>query len=69
MVRAHSAEVFWDPARKAWVVRIQVGEEAIRRACKDAKRDANDDALRSLAVQTAQDEGYELASDFVSVKR
>ena len=69
MARADSAEVFWEPNRKAWMVRIRAGEEAIRRSCKDAKRDADDDALRSLAVQTAHDEGYELAMDAVSVKR
>ena len=69
MMRAHSAEVFWEPSRKSWIVRIQAGEEAIRRACKDAKRDTTDDALRSLAIQTAQDEGYELALDVVSVRR
>jgi hypothetical protein len=69
MVRAHSAEVFWEPDRKSWIVRITVGEEAIRRAFKNAKRDADDDTLRSLAVTTAHDEGYELASDAVNVKR
>ena len=69
MVRATAAEVFWDAGKKAWVVRIQVGEEAVRRACKGAKRDADEGTLRALAVQTAQDDGYDLAAAAVSVKR
>ena len=69
MVRADSAEVFWEANRKAWVVRIRVGEEAVRRACKDARRDSDDETLRSFAVQTAHDEGYELGLDAVSIKR
>ena len=69
MVQANSAEVFWEANKKAWIVRIQVGEEAVRRACKDAGHDTSDETLRSLAVQTAHDEGYELAGEAVSVKR
>jgi len=69
MVRANAAEVFWEESKKAWIVRIQVGEEAVRRTCKKAGRETGDDALRSLAVQTAHDEGYDLAVTDVSVRR
>lgn len=69
MVQATAAEVFWEATKKAWIVRIQVGEEAVRRTCKGAKQDADEDALRSLAVQTAHDDGYELAAGAVSIKR
>ncbi len=69
MVRADKAEVFWEEQKKGWVVRIQVGEEVIRRTCKDGKRDLADDNLRELAVKTAQEEGYQLAPDSVAVKR
>ncbi|NWF84029.1 MAG: hypothetical protein HXY18_09400 [Bryobacteraceae bacterium] len=69
MTRATCAEVFWEDGKKAWVVRVQVGEEAVRRTCKGVKRDADDDALRSLALQTARDEGYDLATGDVRVKR
>jgi hypothetical protein len=69
MVRATAAEVFWETTKKAWIVRIQTGEEVVRRTCKDAKHDADDNALRSLAVQTAHDDGYDLAPAAVTVKR
>ena len=69
MVQANAAEVFWDSNKKAWIVRVQVGEEAVRRACKGAKRDADEDTLRALAVQTAHDEGYDLAVSAVTVRR
>jgi len=69
MVRANTAEVFWDTAKKAWVVRIQVGEEVVRRACKGSKHDADDDTLRTLAVQTAHDDGYDIAVADITVKR
>ena len=69
MVKANRAEVFWDAQKKSWVVRIQAGEEAVRRPCKDGKKDLGDDALKSLAVQTAKDDGYEIAPEAVIVKR
>ncbi len=69
MVRADKAEVLWDASKKNWVVRIQSGEEVIRRPCKDGKRDMADEALRSLAVRTANDDGYELAAGSVTITR
>ncbi|MGJ5816027.1 hypothetical protein [Paludibaculum fermentans] len=69
MVRANAAEVFWDTSKKVWIVRIQVGGEAVRRACKGAGHDADDASLRTLAHQTAEDEGYELADSAVSIQR
>jgi len=70
MLRADKAEVVWDAQKKNWVVRIQVGAEVIRRGCKGNNRETEDDAaLRSLAVATAKDEGYELPVEAVEVKR
>lgn len=69
MVKANAAEVFWDTDKKVWIVRIKIGEEAVRRACKGTKQDADDDALRSLALQTARDEGYELPASAINVQR
>lgn len=69
MVRANAAEVFWDENKKAWTVRIHVGEEAVRRACKGARRDADDDTLRALAIETAHDDGYELSAENVGITR
>ena len=68
MVRANDAEVVWDAQKKDWIVRIRSGEEVVRRPCKGA-RDLPDEELRSLAVQTALDDGYELVPDSVRVKR
>ncbi|HWX55461.1 MAG TPA: hypothetical protein VN176_12790 [Verrucomicrobiae bacterium] len=67
-MRADSVEVSWDPGKSAWLVRIQSGEEVIRRRYKLAK-DADDQALRTAAQQTLSDEGYEAAAAPVEIKR
>jgi hypothetical protein len=69
MIKADKAEVTWDEDKKKWLVRITVGEEVLRRYCKDAKQDTPDDNLRSMAVSTAADDGYELPTDTVTVTR
>ena len=67
-MRADRVEVSWDAAKSNWLVRITSGEEVIRRHCK-APKDSDDQALRSLAQKTVQDEGYELEPALVSVRR
>lgn len=67
MQRADSADVSWDMDKKRWNVRVKLGEEVIRRPLDKAPHDAADDMLRSLAVQTARDEGYDLDPDSVAV--
>jgi hypothetical protein len=57
-MRADRVEISWDAAKSNWLVRIQAGEEVIRRHC-DAPKDANEQALRSAAKEILQDEGYE----------
>jgi hypothetical protein len=69
MIRANGAEVLWDEHKKAWVVRIQVGEEVMRRPCKNSSRDATDEDLVSLAIQTAHDDGYDLSTNTIAIKR
>jgi len=56
---ADRAEVSWDAAKSKWMVRIESGEEVIRRHW-DLPKNADDQALRSVALQTVQDEGYEI---------
>jgi hypothetical protein len=68
MLRADSATVHWDADKKAWQVRLKIGEEVIKRACKVA-RDTDDERLHSLALETARDEGYELDASRVVVSR
>jgi hypothetical protein len=60
MTRADSARMEWDHSKKHWHIQIHVGGEVIKRSCPKLAESATDDALRSEAVQTAQDEGYDL---------
>ena len=57
-MRADRVEVSWDAAKSKWLVRIQSGEEVIRRHCNVAKN-ADDQTLRAAAEKTVLDEGYE----------
>ena len=67
-MRADRVEVSWDANKSKWLVRIQSGEEVIRRYC-DLPKGADDSALRSAAQKTVQDEGYELDSANMTIKR
>ncbi|MBZ5574032.1 MAG: hypothetical protein LAO09_19380 [Acidobacteriia bacterium] len=57
-MRADRAEVSWDADKRKWVVRIQVGEEVIRRSC-DVPKDAMESTIRSAAQEAINHEGYE----------
>jgi len=57
-MRADRVEVSWDAAKSKWLVRIESGQEAIRRHCR-APKDADELSLRSAVQKTVQDEGYE----------
>lgn len=67
-MRADHLEVSWDAAKSKWLVRIESGEEVIRRHCDGAKN-ADDQTLRSVAQTMAQDEGYEVDLTAVSIRR
>ena len=56
-MKADRVEISRDEKGKGWLIRIQVGEEVVRRHCDEAK-DADDAALRRAAVRIAADEGY-----------
>ena len=68
MTKAAQAEVNWDSQKKSWQVRIQIGEEVIKRPAKIAAN-AADETLRALAVTMGQDEGYEIDSSKVTIVR
>ena len=68
-MQANQAEVAWDSKKKHWHVTIQVGAESIKRWNATNGREAGDDALRTMAVETARDEGYELEAQRVSIVR
>ncbi len=65
-MQATQADVTWDTRTKQWLVRVHIGEEVIRRHLKSPK-DADEQTLRTLAVQTAEEEGYQLDPARVSV--
>ena len=65
---ADRVEVSWDPAKSKWLVRIQSGEEVIRRYCS-AGKNADDAALRTAAEKTVQDEGYQAAPSAFTIRR
>jgi hypothetical protein len=66
-MRADGVEVSWDNDKKKWLVRIQAGEEVIRRFCDGAK-DMDEQKIRAAAQKTLSDEGYEDGAQIV-VKR
>ena len=69
MLKAEKATVNWDSAKKQWHVRVQIGEEVIKRALSKTPQDASEDILRSRAVETAKDEGYEVDAAQVAIQR
>jgi hypothetical protein len=66
-LKADSARVEWDSARKRWEVHIHVGAEVIKRALKNETLESGEDAVRRQVVATASDEGYELDSSQVEI--
>ena len=68
MMRADKAKVQWNPDKKKWHVVIEVGAEVIKRWA-DRPKDAAEEALRTAAVETAKDEGYDLEAANVLVER
>lgn len=58
-MHADRVEFSWDPSKSSWLIRIQSGEEVIRRHCA-LPETADDQALRTAIAKTVADEGYEL---------
>jgi hypothetical protein len=69
MLKAEKASVNWDAGKKEWHVRVQIGEEVIKRALSKTPRDASEEVLRSRAVETAKDEGYDVDAAQVAIQR
>jgi len=57
-MRADRVELSWDAAKSNWLLRIESGEEVIRRHCAVPKN-ADEQTLRLAAQKTVEDEGYE----------
>ncbi len=67
-MRADAVEVSWDSDESSWIVRIEAGEQVIRRHCKLPKN-TDEDSLLLGAQQTLADEGYNPDGAPVSVFR
>jgi len=67
-MRADRVEISWDAAEAKWIVRIESGDEVIRRHCRMA-RDADELKLRSVVEATVRDEGYEPDPAQICIRR
>ena len=56
-MHADRVELSWDGAKSQWLLRIEAGEEVIRRHCS-LPRDADEKTLRAAVEKTVADEGY-----------
>jgi hypothetical protein len=58
-MQANHVEVSWDASKSSWLLRIEAGEEVIRRHCTLPKN-ADEQTLRSAIEKAVAEEGYEL---------
>jgi len=66
---ATKASVDWDANDNHWHLRIQVGEEVIKRKLDSASKDTDADSLKTQAVACAKDEGYEVDPSTITINR
>jgi hypothetical protein len=69
MLRADHASIGWNPQKKRWEVRLQVGAEVMKRPLAGTASQADLGALKAQAVEIAKDEGYTLDAANVSVEQ
>ena len=69
MTQADKAEVVWDAEKKTWRVRVQIGEEVIKRPLRGQGQDADEAALRAAALDAVKDDGYDVDPGNVTVTR
>lgn len=67
-MQVDKVEASWDQTKNKWLLRIQTGEEVIRRYC-DASKNADETAIRAIAEQTLQDEGYDRDLKQLTIRR
>jgi hypothetical protein len=67
-MQADRVEVSWDEEKKKWLVRIQAGDEVIRRH-SDAPIGADEQELRSAAQNVLRDEGYDSNGVQITIRR
>jgi len=66
-MHADKAEVSWDTSKSKWLVRIQSGDEVMRRHC-DSPKSASDQQLRAAAEKTVHDDGYDIDPSSITVR-
>jgi hypothetical protein len=66
-MRANNARVEFDKTHNRWEVHIYVGAEVIKRPITKTEAESGEAALKTLAIQTAKDEGYDVDPASVSV--
>jgi len=67
-MRPDHVEVSWDTAKSKWLIRIESGEEVIRRYC-DAPKNAGEQILHSAAQKIVEDEGYQVDPSQINLRR
>jgi hypothetical protein len=67
-MRADRVEVSWDSQKSDWVIRMQSGDEVIRRHYS-APKDADEKTLRAKAAETVKDAGYEANDAVITISR
>jgi hypothetical protein len=60
-MQADRVEISWDSQKSNWLVRIEAGEEVVRRHLALA-RETPEPTLRAAAQKIAEDEGYEAST-------
>jgi hypothetical protein len=58
-MHADRVEFSWDASKSSWLLRIETGEEVIRRHCA-LPQSADEQTLRTAIEKAVADEGYEL---------
>ena len=59
-MQADKVELSWDSQKSNWLVRIEAGEEVVRRHIA-LPRETPEPTLRAAAQKIAADEGYEVS--------
>jgi len=67
-MQADRVEVLWDSAKSKWLVRIEAGDEVLRRPFS-ASKNADDQSLRTEALKLVQDEGYQADAAKITLSR
>lgn len=65
-MRADRVEVSWDAGNSNWLIRVESGEEVIRRHFA-ASKTVDEETLLSAAQKTLGDEGYEVDGTNISI--